>query len=66
MQVLTFFFFFILNQFKKKKIFITPLKTYGCNIDTSFCSYAQPAQPCPIRRLGPLKSAETRVIKHPI
>ena len=33
---------------------------------TSFCSYARPAQPCPIRRLGPLKSAETSVIKHPI
>ena len=33
---------------------------------TSFCSYARLAQPCPIRRLGPLKSAETRVIKHPI
>ena len=27
---------------------------------TSICSYARPAQPCPIRWLGPLKSAETR------
>ena len=26
-------------------------------LGTSFCSYARPAQPCPIRWLGPLKSA---------
>ena len=28
--------------------------------EASFCSYARPAQLCPIRWLGPLKSAESR------